>query len=55
MAQNLVTKYSDIIDERFSAQSLTEAAVNHDYDFVGAQPARAATAPPPSWTTPPRR
>lgn len=37
MAQNLVTKYSDIIDERFSAQSLTEAAVNHDYDFVGAQ------------------
>jgi hypothetical protein len=37
MAQNLVTKYSDLIDERFSAQSLTEAAVNHDYDFVGAQ------------------
>ncbi len=37
MAHNLVTKYSDIIDERFSAQSLTEAAVNHDYDFVGAQ------------------
>ena len=37
MAQNLVTKYSDLIDERFSTQSLTEAAVNHDYDFVGAQ------------------
>lgn len=37
MAQNLVTRYSDIIDERFAAQSLTEAAVNHDYDFVGAQ------------------
>jgi hypothetical protein len=37
MSQNLVTKYSAIIDERFSAQSLTESAVNQDYDFVGAQ------------------
>lgn len=37
MAQNLATKYSELIDERFHAGSITEAAVNRDYDFMGAQ------------------
>lgn len=37
MAQNLATRYSELIDERFSAGSVTDAAVNHDYDFMGAQ------------------
>ncbi len=37
MAINLATKYSDVIDERFAAESLTASAVNSDYDFTGAQ------------------
>lgn len=37
MAVNLATKYSEVIDERFAAESLTAAAVNSDYDFTGAQ------------------
>jgi len=37
MAINLATKYSDVIDERFAAESLTSSAVNSDYDFTGAQ------------------
>lgn len=48
MAQNLVEKYSALIDERFSKTSITENAVNHDYDFVGAKTVKVfstATAP----------
>lgn len=48
MAQNLVEKYSQIIDERFTKTSITENAVNHDYDFVGAKTVKVfstATAP----------
>lgn len=35
MAQNLATKYSKKVDERFALQSLTEAAMNKDYDWDG--------------------
>lgn len=33
--QNYASKYSSKVDERFKIASLTEAAVNHDYDFAG--------------------
>lgn len=35
MANNLATKYSSVVDERFKEASLTEAAVNRDYDWDG--------------------
>ncbi|MBO5969496.1 MAG: N4-gp56 family major capsid protein [Clostridia bacterium] len=35
MAQNYAEKYSAKVDERFTQASLTDAAVNKDYDFVG--------------------
>lgn len=35
MAVNYAGKYAQKIDERFSREALTGAAVNNDYDFVG--------------------
>lgn len=35
MAINYAAKHAQEIDERFSAASITEPAVNRDYDFVG--------------------
>ena len=35
MAQNYAEKYSSKVDERFKIASLTDAAINTDYDFVG--------------------
>lgn len=35
MAQNLATKYAKKVAERFSLKSLTDAAVNKDYDWTG--------------------
>jgi N4-gp56 family major capsid protein len=35
MAVNLASKYSKKIDERFKLKSLTEGAINREYDFVG--------------------
>lgn len=35
MAQNLAIKYSPKVAERFSTKSLTESAINTDYDFDG--------------------
>lgn len=35
MAVNLASKYSSKVDERFKLKSLTEAAVNQDYDWQG--------------------
>ena len=32
---NLATKYSDLLDQRFSQKSLTEAWCGHDYDWDG--------------------
>ncbi len=37
MAINLATKYSGAIDEVISRESLTDRAINSDFDFVGAQ------------------
>lgn len=35
MAVNLASKYEKKVDERFKLKSLTDAAVNHDYDWAG--------------------
>src|SRR5437763_5051547 len=35
MAQNLASKYSSKVDERFALKSLTEAATHQDYDWDG--------------------
>jgi len=35
MAVNLASKYSDKVDERFKLKSLTESAVNQDYEWTG--------------------
>jgi N4-gp56 family major capsid protein len=35
MAMNLASKYSNKVDERFKLKSLTEAAVNKNYDWTG--------------------
>ena len=35
MAVNLASKYEKKVDERFKLKSLTESAVNHEYDWVG--------------------
>ena len=35
MAQNYAEKYSSKVDERFTKASITDAAINNDYDFVG--------------------
>lgn len=35
MAVNYAEKYAAVIDEKFSEESRTEAAINKDYDFTG--------------------
>ena len=35
MATNYAEKYSSKVDERFTLASLTDSAINKDYDFVG--------------------
>ena len=35
MAVNYAEKYASVIDEKFSEESRTDAAVNKDYDFTG--------------------
>lgn len=37
MAINLVTKFSPLVDEKFTAESKTSLLTNKDYDFVGAK------------------
>lgn len=36
MAINLVTKFSSLVDEKFTAESKTSLVTNKDYDFIGA-------------------
>lgn len=36
MAINLVTKFSPLVDEKFTAESKTSLITNKDYDFIGA-------------------
>ena len=35
MAINLVTKFSPLVDEKFTAESKTSLVTNKDYDFIG--------------------
>lgn len=35
MAINLVTKFSPLVDEKFTAESKTSIVTNKDYDFIG--------------------
>lgn len=37
MAINLVTKFSPLVDEKFTAESKTSLVTNKDYDFIGAK------------------
>lgn len=45
MAVNLAAKYSSKVDERFKLMSLTESAVNKDYDWVGVQTVKVYSFP----------
>ena len=45
MAINYASKYAQRIDERFAREALSEAAVNNDYDFVGAKTVNVYSAP----------
>lgn len=45
MAINYAEKHAAQIDERFAAGSITEALVNHDYDFVGVKTVKVHSVP----------
>lgn len=45
MAMNYAEKYAQKIDERFTHESLSAAAVNNDYDFVGVQKVNVYSIP----------
>lgn len=45
MAINYAEKYSKTIDERFTQASITERAVNKDFDFIGAKTVRVFSVP----------
>ncbi len=45
MAINYASKYAQKIDERFSREALTGAAVNNDYDFVGTKTVNVFSVP----------
>lgn len=45
MAINYASKYSQKIDERFSQEALTGAAINNDYDFVGTKTVNVYSVP----------
>lgn len=45
MAINLAQKYSSKVDERFKLKSLTEAAVNQDYDWDGVNTIKVYSIP----------
>lgn len=45
MAINYATKYSPKVDERFTLKSLTEAAVNKDYDWQGVDTIKVYSIP----------
>ena len=45
MAVNYASKYAQKIDERFSREALTGAAVNNDYDFVGTKTVNVYSVP----------
>ena len=45
MAINYAEKYSKTIDERFTQASITERAINKDFDFVGVQTVKVYSVP----------
>lgn len=45
MAVNLASKYSSKVDERFKLKSLTDSAVNQDYDWTGVKTISIYTIP----------
>lgn len=45
MAVNYAEKYAEIIDEKFSEESRTDAAVNKDYDFTGVNKVNVYSVP----------
>lgn len=45
MAINYASKYAQKIDERFSREALTAAAVNNDYNFVGTKTVNVYSVP----------
>lgn len=45
MAINYAEKYAQKIDERFSKEAVSNAAVNNDYDFVGVQTVKVYSVP----------
>lgn len=45
MGINYASKYASKIDERFSREALTNAAVNNDYDFVGTKTVNVYSVP----------
>ena len=45
MAINYASKYAQKIDERFSREALTGAAVNNDYNFVGTKTVNVYSVP----------
>ena len=45
MAINYASKYAQKIDEKFARESMTSAAVNNDYDFVGVKTVNVYSVP----------
>lgn len=45
MAVNLASKYSSKVDERFKLKSLTEAAINRDYEWAGVKTVTTLSIP----------
>ena len=45
MTVNLATKYSQKVDERFKLKSLTESAVNNEYDWTGVKTVSVYSVP----------
>lgn len=45
MAINFAEKYSSIVDEAFTLLSVTDKAVNNDYDFTGAKTVKVYSLP----------
>lgn len=45
MAINYASKYAQKIDEKFARESMTSAAINNDYDFVGVKTVHVYSVP----------
>ncbi len=45
MAINYVTKHAPLVDEAFTRSSITDIAVNHDYEWVGAKTIKVHSVP----------